>query len=254
MSALQQPPPLPDVPFARVVPDGSGASVPYLLRPVSRAARFLLALPLPLMGVLSVLLLLKQYRSGASFTHDTNHTFIFFFDAIVFGVLSGVVLAAAAVAIGCAWRRLDRPGRRRAGGCGAAALAAGVLALWFSGDVFQWGKSRAYAAVNPLRLVSDCTAMASALAAQQPPRSQSFVEGAHPSVPAYVRSLAPRYVSVTAGQVEVIMSHDFVSGAYNESFIVPLTSLATEPQSYAAQKRLTVLSVQPPVFRSPAPR
>ena len=83
MSALQ-PPPLPNVPFARVVPGRSEAPASYTLRPVSRAARIFLALPLPVMAALSALFMLKQYRSGASFTHDTNHKFIFFFDAVVF--------------------------------------------------------------------------------------------------------------------------------------------------------------------------
>ena len=253
MSALQ-PPPLPDVPFARVVPGRSEAPASYTLRPVSRAARIFLALPLPVMAALSALFMLKQYRSGASFTHDTNHKFIFFFDAVVFFVIAGVVLAAAATALGSTWRRLDARGRRRAGGCFVAALAVGVLALWSSGDVFQWGKSRAYAAVNPALLVADSKVMASALAAQRPPRTESFVEGAHPSVPAYIRSLAPHYVSVTPGQVEVIMSHDFMSGAYHESFIIPLAPLGTDPQTYAKQKRMALLSAQPPVFRAPAPQ
>ena len=112
-----------------------------------------------------------------------------------------------------------------------------------------WGR----ATLNPTA-VADSKVMASALAAQRPPRTESFVEGAHPSVPAYIRSLAPHYVSVTPGQVEVIMSHDFMSGAYHESFIIPLAPLGTDPQTYAKQKRMALLSAQPPVFRAPAPQ
>jgi hypothetical protein len=248
------PPPLPDVPFARLAPVGSGAGAApasYISRPVSRVARSFLVLPVPLIFAAGALLLVKQYRSGAEFTHDTNHKFIFFFDAVVFGIFCGIALLSAAAILAATWRRLDARDRTRAAGCVVTALVLAGLALGLSDGVFQSGKSRAYASVNAKLLVVDCAAMAAALAPSQKPGESHYVEGTDASVPAYIRSMTPRYVAVMPGQVEVIMSHDFMSGAYHESFIVPTAPLGTDPATYASQKSMTLISAQPPVFRWP---
>ena len=263
MSALQ-PPPLPDVPFARLAPDDAGAAPytagtaptpqgQYYLRPVSWAARFFLFLPLPLVAVLAGLFLVKQYRSGADFTHDKNHVVVWFFDVVLFGIVAGVALLSATVALASTWRRLGTRARLGAGGAGLAAAVVFGGALACSGTAFQSGKARAYSGVNPALLTADCRAMAAALAAPPKPRDRDFVKGGDPSVPAYIRSLRPRYVSLTRDRVEVIMSHDWVSGAYNESFVVPVAALDSDAETYATQKRMTVLSTRPPVFRYPAP-
>ena len=265
MSALQ-PPPLPDVPFARLASVGPTVGAPaagqpggtseaqYCNSPVSRGARFFLFLPLPLTVVLAGLFLLKQYRSGEDFTHDKNHAVVWFFDVVLFGIVAGVALLSATVALASTWRRLGARGRLGSIGAGLAAAVVFGVTLACSGAAFQSGKARAYSGVNAVLLTADCRAMAAALAAPPNSRDRDFVEGTHRSVPPYIRSLRPRYVSLTPGRVEVIMSHDWISGAYNESFIVPMAPLDTDPDAFAAQKQMTVLSARPPVFRYPAPK
>lgn len=253
MSAPQTPP-LPDVPFARLAPDVSGTTSSYVLRPVSRVARFFIALPLPWTLLLSVLLLARAYWTGTTFVHDTNYLFVRFVHTIIFAVLSAGALLPAAIVLGSTWRRL-RPGvRSRGAACVIAATVIGLLAINCQGGAFRAGKTHAYAGVNATLLAADCAAMAAGLKTPGNVRESDFVEGTDPTVPAYLRSLRPRYVSVRPNLVEVVMAHDFMSGTDHESFVVPVGPVDLTASSYASSWAMVVISKQPPVFRFPLPK
>jgi len=264
MSALQ-PRPLPDVPFARPAPDPADIAAPpaafwptqpgqSYARPVGRVARLFLFLPAPLTILFAGLFLLRQYYSGATFTHDINHAIAWFFDAVIFGVAAGHLLVIALVILAATWRRLEPVARLRAGGRLLAATAVFVFTLTGSGSLFQKAKSRAYARVNMTFLTADCRAVAASLTPSPNSNGSDTLEGTDPSLPAYLRSLGPRFVIVTAESVEVVMSHDYFSGTDHESFVVPLGPPPADPVAYAAQKQLTVLCKQPAVFRWRKPR
>jgi hypothetical protein len=253
MSATQ-PPPLPDVPFARLAADPSGPTTAYVLRPVSRVARFFIALPLPVTLLLSVSLLARAYWTGTTFVHDTNYLFVRVVHSVIFAVLSAGALLTAAIALAATWRRL-RPGvRTRGAACVIAATVVGVLAINCQGAAFRAGKTRAYAGVNATLLAADCAAMAAGLKAPGNVRESDFVEGTDPTVPAYLRSLRPRYVSVRPDLVEVVMAHDFMSGTDHESFVVPVGPADPTASAYASSWAMVVISKQPPVFRFPVPK
>jgi hypothetical protein len=252
MNALQ-PPPLPDVPFA--VPFAAlapVAQVSYPAAPVGRAARAFMAVPLPLAMISAVAFLLKQYASGADFRHDKNHYVIWFFDVVLLIAFCAVPLATGGIIFLCTWGRLEPRGRVRAAACTVLAVALLGLALRYSHAVFRFGKARAYAGVNATLLTADCAAVAAALPGPPNPRGSAHIDPKDPSVPPYLRSLRPDLVRVTAADVRVIMAHDAISGAYTEGFVVPRAPLNTSPKAYAAQNRISIVSLQPPVFRFPA--
>jgi hypothetical protein len=253
MSAHQTPP-LSDVPFARLASDASGTASSYVLRPVSRVARFFIALPLPWTLLLSLVLVARAYWTGTTFVHDTNYLFVRFVHTAIFAVLSAGALLPAAIALGATWRRLRPGARTRAAACAIAATAVGLLAINGQGAAFQAGKTRAYAGVNATLLAADCATMAAGLKAPGNVRDGDFVEGTDPSVPAYLRSLRPRYVSVRPDLVEVVMAHDFMSGTNHESFVVPVGPADPAASAYASPSVMVVISTQPPVFRYPVPK
>lgn len=115
--------------------------------------------------------------------------------------------------------------------------------------MFQWSKTRAYESVNATSLPADCVAIASAPPRFAPSNGETLYSGTDAVVPAYLRSLEPKWVRVTPTGVKVIMSMDLFAGVYPERYFVPTAPLGVSPQVYAAQNRMTVISAQPPVFR-----
>jgi hypothetical protein len=253
MSTLQTPR-LPDVPFARAMSAVPDAPASYVLRPVSRVARFFTAMPLPLMVLLSLCLLARAYHTGTTFVHDINYAFVWVIHTAVFAALSAVVLLPAAIVLGVSWGRLSSGSRFRAAAAGVAAVVAGVMAVNYSGTAFRAGKTHAYAGVNATFLTADCRTLAAGLTPTPNSHGTEYIVGTDPSLPAYLRSLGPKIVIVSAESVEVVMAHDYFSGTDHESFVVPLGAPPADPAAYAAQKGLTVLGTQPAVFRYRKPR
>ena len=249
------PPPLPDCPpplprpALPYAPQPPGWGPAHAQRTVGPFTRFCMYTPLPVTLACAALFLAKQSASGADFRHDTAHSLIKVFDAVVFGSAAGVTVLTAGIMFLCTRRRLEPPARRKVGAGLAFALAAGVLCGAASERVFQSAKTRAYASVNPAKLAADCAAVAAA------PRTYVSSSGEYaynvndPVVPAYTRSIGANWVRMTPAGVRVIMSAEPISGVNDEGFFVPLAPLPTGPQAFAAQNRMTVLSTHPPVFR-----
>lgn len=195
------------------------------------------------------LLLLKEFSSGADFRHDSTHVAIRLFDLALFGGIALVPLIVGSIVLACTWRRLEpRAGRWFAAGC-AAALVMGLVSVPASERVFQWSKTRAYESINPTTLTAGCVALANAPVRLPSSNGEYTYQGTDSVVPAYLRSIGPKWVRVTPAGVNLIMSAEFFSGVRPEGFFIPTAPLGVSPQVYAAQNRMTVISAQPPVFR-----
>lgn len=249
------PPPLPDVfpPLARqAVGDAWVFQVPGRVdeaRPVARFTRLCLYAPLPVALPAAALMLLKEYASGADFRHDSTHALVRIFDVVVFCAAAGVPLVVAGIIFLCTWRRLEGGARRTAGAGAALAGMTGVLSVVLCEGVFQWGKARAYAAVNATALAADCAAVSAAPRARPSASGESTYEARDPIVPAYTRSTGAKWVRVTPAGVFVVMSTDLFAGVREEGFFVPAAPQAGAAGAYSAAAGMTVLSTRPLVYR-----
>ena len=248
---LVQPPPLPDVPFARRAPV-SPPPVPDELAPAGRFVRMLLFIPLPVVAFASALLLAKAYRSGGDYRHEVSHGFIRFFDTLVFCGATGVTLLVTVVTMCCAWRRLSGRARRAAVACVTVSGIVSGAAVGAAERAFRAGKIAAYARVNPSLLLQDCRTMsasrAAAMAAATQPTgvNQDWFTAGDARLPAYVRALRPRYVVVSDTHARVVMAVAPISGVHEEGFYVPL-ALGAESQRPVGPH--VPISTNPAVFR-----